>query len=780
MRLTLRTLLAYMDDILEPQQAKEIGAKIAQSDFASTLSSRIKDVLRRRRILAPDVDGPGMKVDPNTVAEYLDNTLPPDAVADVERIFLESDVHLAEVAAAHQVLTLVMGEPVEISPDSRDRMYALGPEPAHDAELAAAMRGNGKKPAGGVEAEPAAKSQPAGSDGAKPAGFEVPAYLRRKPLWRRAFPYVAVLAVAVVFFGAVLTDSSLLSIFSGGSDGENASHKSARDQAGKTAPAGKTDRQVARKEGPAKKTDRILAKNGPPREFPPVVRGINPKPPPDEPENGNPPAGKRPKVVGKQPPVVPAQGPGAKAPKRAVAPKPRQAQTPEVVAGNAPPMKYVQPAGKGLLFRYQAKPAGGIAPDWFLVGADSRIRPGDRIAAVDPFDADIAIGDGNYRVKLLAGTSADVLPPSKAAIFGFDVRHGRLMVGPNADRGNAPPPKPEGAGPRKPQAAGLVLGVRVRGELFRVELLTPGTVCGIEVRPAVPDGFEKSLGANSWSGSLTVSAGSVRFADGKGGVVVVSAGENSAGRISLAPADRKSKQALAVEQGEVPSWMTPQARQRSATQTLYANRYLEEFPNDGVVVPGQKPVSMLDNVTAIVRDRRPYVSQYAVRALAVTESYAALVDALAVAAHEESRRAAIDGLRTWLGQAPGNGKKLKAELRKHFTEEDANAIYQLLWGYSESDARNVATSQRLVGWLVHDHLAVRELAFMHIRRLTNRTFDYHPNLLGTALTVTVNRWRNYLMKNDGALLPPKAAPGKNQDKGKPEKALPPQPVPLDR
>ena len=51
MRLTLRTLLAYLDDILEPAQAKEIGDKLNESSFASSLVSRIREVMRRRRLL---------------------------------------------------------------------------------------------------------------------------------------------------------------------------------------------------------------------------------------------------------------------------------------------------------------------------------------------------------------------------------------------------------------------------------------------------------------------------------------------------------------------------------------------------------------------------------------------------------------------------------------------------------------------------------------------------------------------------------------------------------
>src|SRR5690348_8181109 len=116
MRLTLRTLLAYLDDILEPVQAREIGEKLNESSFAASLVSRIREVMRRRRLTAPTLTGPGVGVDPNSVAEYLDDTLPPDGVADVEKICLESDVHLAEAAACHQILTLALGEPVDVSP----------------------------------------------------------------------------------------------------------------------------------------------------------------------------------------------------------------------------------------------------------------------------------------------------------------------------------------------------------------------------------------------------------------------------------------------------------------------------------------------------------------------------------------------------------------------------------------------------------------------------------------------------------------------------------------
>jgi hypothetical protein len=129
MRLTLRTLLSYLDDTLDPGQAKVIGQKVAESEQARELMERIKQVTRRRRLTTPPAAGPG-GIDANTIAEYLDNEVTPEQAAEVEQICLASDVHLAEVAACHQILTLVLGEPALVPPSARQRMYGLvkGPE----------------------------------------------------------------------------------------------------------------------------------------------------------------------------------------------------------------------------------------------------------------------------------------------------------------------------------------------------------------------------------------------------------------------------------------------------------------------------------------------------------------------------------------------------------------------------------------------------------------------------------------------------------------------------
>ncbi len=149
MRLTLRTLLAYLDDTLQPAEAAEIGRKLTANAEAKTLVDRIRTVARRRSVVPPtgDANGP---------ADYLSDALVGDDVSAFETACLADDAALAEVAACHQVLTLVLSEQVKVPPTARSRMYAL-------------VKGReavpGRKPAAGLsvatvrDADPAADAE---------------------------------------------------------------------------------------------------------------------------------------------------------------------------------------------------------------------------------------------------------------------------------------------------------------------------------------------------------------------------------------------------------------------------------------------------------------------------------------------------------------------------------------------------------------------------------------------------------------------------------------------
>lgn len=111
MRLTLRTLLAWIDQVLGPAEQRSLGDKVAASEVAPRLVTRIAEVVANPAISAPPPSGRGLADDPNTAAEFLDNVLDPARLEAFERICIESDVHLADVAGCHGILAETVRDP---------------------------------------------------------------------------------------------------------------------------------------------------------------------------------------------------------------------------------------------------------------------------------------------------------------------------------------------------------------------------------------------------------------------------------------------------------------------------------------------------------------------------------------------------------------------------------------------------------------------------------------------------------------------------------------------
>lgn len=191
MRLTLRTLLAYLDDTLDPAEAKVIGQKLAESPSALELVERIRKVTRRRGLSTPPTAEQGSASDPNTVAAYLSDTLHSEVLAEFEDACLHSDVHLAEVAACHQILTLVLTEQVIVPPTAVRRMYAL----VKGRESMPNRRSGKSIPVGGMPGDPKA----AFDDSDAPYLLGMSAYSRSQPIALRILKWAAVAALVVGF-----------------------------------------------------------------------------------------------------------------------------------------------------------------------------------------------------------------------------------------------------------------------------------------------------------------------------------------------------------------------------------------------------------------------------------------------------------------------------------------------------------------------------------------------------------------------------------------------------
>jgi hypothetical protein len=199
MRLTLRTLLAWLDTVLPPDEQKNLGEKVATSPVAPQLIARIRDVVERPVLAAPRPEGRGLADDANSVAEYLDNTLPVERLEAFERVCIESDVHLAEVAACHGILAEIAREPLAVGTIDTASRRRLLTAIRHQVQAP-----NGVAPAGGRW--PAA-AKPAAADcdtvlGQPPVARKVATPRRRAPL--AAWLSAAVALLLLVTLGGFL------------------------------------------------------------------------------------------------------------------------------------------------------------------------------------------------------------------------------------------------------------------------------------------------------------------------------------------------------------------------------------------------------------------------------------------------------------------------------------------------------------------------------------------------------------------------------------------------
>lgn len=292
MRLTLRTLLAYLNDTLEPTQAREIGKKVNESDFAAGLVERIKDVVRKRRLLAPDLEGPDVGLGPNTVSEYLDNALKPEDVTKVERFCLESDLHLAEMASVDQIRTLALCEPVEVSQQTRERMYAFG---SSAAPVEAVVAAEPQPVAANAETadEPVAATRPEvpviGSRRQRSERATVPDFPKQS--WRKYLPAAVCLLLAGVWGTLMFQDNFFSTSSSEGNSVPVADVNMAGESNAQESPIDQSNLQAAPTNGGSMKLDSNATGDGNAEvtEYPVanndnaavVTDGIDPAPPAD-------------------------------------------------------------------------------------------------------------------------------------------------------------------------------------------------------------------------------------------------------------------------------------------------------------------------------------------------------------------------------------------------------------------------------------------------------------------------------------------------------------------
>ncbi len=720
MRLTLRTILAYIDDVLEPAQAREIGEKIAEGKEASALVSRIQDVLRRRRIGAPELTGPGSGPDPNIVSDYLENLLSPNEVVELERLCQKSDIHLAEVAGCHKILTLVLGQPIDVSDEIRERMYALG-----------------NTSVSGSEAAPLPPSQ-AMSEGVSVADADfmetgLPAYLTRRSYAKSYGAAALILVVTLGWILLVVNDHRLWDR----PEAALARLNSEETTIEEALPAGDT----------AAPADGNVNSNPVPTAVPTAVPAAAPIPVPgtvpatvaksDESPSASV-SPETPKPVETTPPVaeekpampvavapvsppvvapVPGATPGTQPLPNAPVPMP-----PGTVVVPVEPL--VQPVPPELVMTYLAGDELILQPHvadpgWAVSGRELPVENNATLASPSPFRNSYRIGD-SLTLTMYGKTRIQRLSRTPDVDFGLLLDCGQITLFRSYE-----------------STAPVTVRVRVLGRDWTLALLEPGTRVGIELDPLLPNGPPGDMAEVTIEGGVVVAEGKVSVRTPGGPVVEYGPRHGYARWPSTG-----TGQLVTKVDPTVPDWATAEGPFVTPAARQFGRLFHKEFN------PAQ---SVETSIVPLLKDRRAGLSELAAKTLALIGDWKDLVPALKND-HQETRLAAIYALRNELAKNPGSAGAIREELGRNFPTEKVEPLIRLLWGFNAEDARRPGPSLQLVEWLKDDEIAIRELAFHYISKLTARTHDYLPMAPATERKATVYRWEEYLKRNGGALI----------------------------
>jgi len=704
MRLTLRSLLGYLDDILEPKDGEEIGKKIAESSVATSLLHRIRDVTKRLRLGAPNVMDRGAGLDPNTVAEYLDHTLPASQVPDFEKVCLESDVHLAEVASCHQILAIVLGEPAEVDPDSRQRMYQL-------PDLVAASRAAeaaSAEPAGAPRATmPSATDVPSGPEPEPPATRPpVPEYVSPPASppqkWKMVVSLAIVLLIAVTLLwlgglfrldrrGNVLSQSTPLS--------EGPAPPVLDGSAEPTTPAptrqpamSPQDKAAMRPAVGADESDKAASKTGQaPRapEGPPVAPASKPEAvAPDSPGPESPlrqPEGALGSEARPQPPGS-VQGPSGPSPPK----PPAEATLP-------PPQRiglFTTP--KEVLLRIDPQAAA-----WYRLADQAVIGSYDRLLSLPTYRPVLVLA-GRIQMELVDGTIVQFLPVASPGVVGVLLEHGRLVFRGDESGGRLRLEVGDRAGVVTFDEAGSVVAVEaVRLEGTGDPETQPGpvsayayVVTGKVVWQAEPQGKPVSL------------AGPDRLTLGGQG------GESRGPR-------------------QAPRWITDDT---VSSLDKRAALVLERS-----LVPDRLAGDLLIELTK--RQQRE-VRWLATRSLALAGEFKPVLDALSNPDQKLLWPDYVDLLRAAVIRGPQSAAAVRTAMEKAYGPEGAG-LYEMLWRYRADTLRREEAAQ-LVGFLDHEELVFRVLSAWNLKNIKGVTLSYRPEDPYSKRQLAVQRWRDRL------------------------------------
>lgn len=731
MRLTLRYLLAYLHGLdLSPEDAQEIERRIQESERARKLVHRIRDVVRRLRLGAPSVSDRGQWLDPNTVAEYLDHRLPDAQVPDFEKVCLESDVQLAEVASCHEILSRVLREPAEVDPVSRQRMYHLA-----EALSQPAIPGAGTEPAGQLRS-------PDGSEAAlEPAAasadrWRVPEYLRRGTggAWWRTLAGLG-LAAAVILAVLVLTGQIRPRELARQWWGALASVPTVREEPRleevpvPQAPSGPAEEPAK----PAEPKPLLPAPGLEPSgaEAAPSAKPSAPSEPKPAPGAEKSPAGEAtatdelPAAKGLRKAPAAAEGAAAKPgqaaspappdalehPPTVLEPEPRLPPAGAVVPSvGPPPDKAIVPAerigvlttGREVLLRQ--KTATG---SWMRVAEQGQVTSQDHVLSLPLSRPVVQMPMANMEVRFVDAGSARFLPAATAGVPGLAVEFGRLVI------------RPMGKGPAR-------LRLEVGEHRGMLAFGDAESVLAIDVARTPNPGADPETQPGPVLADLYATSGKILWEE-----------QGVAKPIPLAAPIRatlggKALETVALQQ--FPRWVYDVSLDVLEQQ---AAAVMERG------ITADRPASL--SLRELAEHRRREIRLAALRSLALLDDYGPLLDALNNPDERSQWDEYVEILRTAVTRGPKSAA-LARRLLEELYGDQGTALYEMLWKY-QADTLMPADARQLVQYLDHEVLAFRVLAFWNLRAMTGLQFGYRPEEPAQKRQPAISRWRQRVTSN---------------------------------
>ena len=700
MRLTLRTLLAYLDDRLSPGNARELGQKLANSPFATELAERIGTVVRRRRLAKESADQ--KTIDANLIAEYLDDQLTPELIALIEKEILASDQSLAEVAATHQILGL-LSDPVEIDPALKERLYKLDPALGDE-----------------VDSDSAAVPSDDQTQTWQP--------LQKQAETQRRSPMILLAVMVLGWFVLLATDPKRDPI-----PGVASNAKSNEAQEGNNTDS---DQAVAKPDVLPDQDDSTAAQN------PDTTQAL---------ASTTTPAIEQP-VTEQNSDII------AKPPQTAVEPDTVASTTPDVAPNVMPPKTATNSASEDIPPATEPDTPAPATPAVSrfveLMDTSRSVMLQDEASqwiwaeslGIDPtknwadaLSAQHAVIGSPFSARLVAkdaGWAAEVVGP---AIFRVDeserlrirMVEGRLLI---RKYGNVDEPTP----------FSLIAG----GKTVDIEIPENQSVVGVAVVAATPDILGDSDSDTTANLLPLDNAKLIRVSAPDQSISIRADGSDDPLVIAEATSwnwDSGKDITSAANGVEIAEWVFDAKAAKSQLQTELIAETAASLRKTG---------SITSALRELTEHKNPQIASSAVDQLSLLRSVDELVELMLKGKDEVVRHHAIAGLTMISNQTSAGSGAIRSSLETRLPEADLSNAMKLIRGVSKVGAEDRRTSAWLVGMLESSRVAFRDLAIFNLEELTGERNGFFASDESSRRSAAVRRWNRFLDRNDGRLIAP--------------------------